>query len=72
MKSNLTYLKKLELFKELDSFKDEQFFAIIDQQIKNHLPQWIAFSSRIFWLKNPEEDKNLDTYKDAIEFLLKQ
>jgi 3-dehydroquinate synthase len=72
MKSNLTYLKKLELFKELDNFKDGQFFAIADQKIKNHLPQWIAFSPHIFWLKNPEDEKNLEAYGEAIEFLLKQ
>lgn len=72
MKSNLTYLKKLELFKELDNFKDGQFFGIADQKVKNHLPQWIAFSPHIFWLKNPEEEKNLEVYGEAIEFLLKQ
>jgi 3-dehydroquinate synthase len=72
MKSNLTYLKKLELFKELDNFKDGQFFAIADQKVKNHLPQWIAFSPHIYWLKNPEEEKNLESYGEAIEFLLKQ
>ncbi len=72
MKSHLTYLKKLELFKELDNFKDGQFFAIADQSVKNHLPQWISFSPHIFWLKNPEEEKNLEVYSRAVEFLLKQ
>jgi 3-dehydroquinate synthase len=72
MKSNLTYLKKLELFNELDNFKNGQLFAIADQRIKNHLPQWIAFSPHIFWLKNPEDEKNLEVYGQAIEFFLKQ
>lgn len=72
MKSHLTYLKKLELFKELDNFKEGQFFAIADQSVKNHLPQWISFSPHIFWLKNPEEEKNLEVYGRAIEFFLKQ
>lgn len=72
MKSNLTYLKKLELFKELENFKDGQFFAIADNKIKNHLPQWISFSPHIFWLKSPEEEKNLEVYQNAIEFFLKQ
>lgn len=72
MKANLTYLKKLELFKELDNFKDGQFFAIADYKVKNHLPQWISFSPRIFWLKDPEEEKNLEVYARAIEFFLKQ
>ena len=72
MKSNLTYLKKLELFKELDNFKEGQFFAIADQKVKNHLPQWISFSPHIFWLKSPEEEKTLEVYQRAVEFFLKQ
>ncbi len=72
MKSKLTYLKKLELFKELDNFKDGQFFAVADQKVKNHLPQWIQFSPNVYWLRNPEEDKNLETYGEALNFFLKQ
>lgn len=72
MKSKLTYLKKLELFKELDNFKEGQFFAIADQKVKNHLPQWIQFSPHVFWMKNPEAEKNLETYGEAVEFFLKQ
>lgn len=72
MKSKLTYLKKLELFKELDTFKEGQFFAVVDQKIKNHLPQWIQFSPQVYWLKNPEEEKNLEVYGLAVEFFLRQ
>lgn len=72
MKSNLIYLKKHELFKELDNFKDGQFFAIADQKIKNHLPQWISFSPHIYWIKNPEEEKSLESFGHALEFFLKQ
>jgi 3-dehydroquinate synthase len=72
MKSHLTYLKKLELFKELDNFKEGQFYAIADSKVKNHLPQWISFSPHIFWLKEPESEKNLEVYGQAIEFFLKQ
>jgi 3-dehydroquinate synthase len=71
MNSKITYLKKLELFKELDNYKDGQFFAIADQRIKNHLPQWIQFSPHVFWLKSPEEEKNLTTFGQATEFFLK-
>lgn len=71
MKSSLTYLKKLELFKELDNYKEGQFFAIADQKLKNHLPQWVSFSPSVFWLKNPEEEKNLEVFGQATEFLLK-
>jgi 3-dehydroquinate synthase len=72
MKSKLTYLKKLELFKELDTFKEGQFFAVADQKIKNHLPQWIQYSPQVFWLKHPEEEKNLEAYGQAVEFFLRQ
>lgn len=72
MKSNLTYLKNHELFKELDNFKDGQFFAIVDYKVRNHLPQFILFSPHVFWLHHPEEEKNLETYGRAIEFFLGQ
>lgn len=72
MKSHLTYLKKLELFKELDNFQEGQFFAIADYKVKNHLPQWIAFSPHVFWLKDPENEKTLETYERAVNFFLKQ
>lgn len=72
MKSSLNYLKKLELFKELDNFKEGEFFAIADQKVKNHLPQWILFSSRVFWLREPEAEKNLETYERALDFFLRQ
>lgn len=68
----LTYIKKHELFKELDNFKDGQFFAVIDQKVKNHLPQWISFSTHVFWLKNPEEEKNLEYYARAVQFFVDQ
>jgi 3-dehydroquinate synthase len=71
MNSKITYLKKLELYKELDNYKDGQFFAIADQKVKNHLPQWIQFSPHVFWLKSPEEEKNLTVYGQIIDFLLK-
>jgi 3-dehydroquinate synthase len=72
MKSTLTYLKKLELYKQLENFSDGEFFAIIDQKLKNHLPQWITFSTNIFWLKEPERDKNLETFGAAVNFFLQQ
>jgi 3-dehydroquinate synthase len=72
MKSKLTYLKKLELYKSLDDFRDGEFFAVADYKVKNHLPQWIQFSPHVFWLKEPESDKNLETYGRALEFFIKQ
>ncbi len=68
----LTYIKKHELFKELDNYKDGQFYAVIDQKVKNHLPQWISFSTHVFWLKNPEEEKNLEYYSRAVQFFVDQ
>jgi 3-dehydroquinate synthase len=72
MTSDLTYLKKLELFKELDRYQDGEFFAVVDVSVKNHLPQWIQFSPQVFWLRRPEEDKNLETFGRVVEFFLKQ
>ncbi len=71
MPSELIYVNKTELLKELDNLQDGEFFAIADYKIKNHLPQWIQFSTNVFWVKEPEEDKNLTTYGEALEFFLK-
>ncbi|MFA5583693.1 MAG: 3-dehydroquinate synthase family protein, partial [Bacteriovoracaceae bacterium] len=72
LNTKLTYLKKLELFKLLEDREGSKFFAIADQKAKNHLPQWIQFSPYIFWLKNPEEEKTLDTYGRALNFFISQ
>src|SRR5690606_3090614 len=72
LNSKLTYLKKLELFKLLEDREGSKFFAIADHKAKNHLPQWIQFSPYIFWLKNPEEEKTLDTYGRALNFFVSQ
>jgi 3-dehydroquinate synthase len=71
MNTDLIYLKKLELYKELDVFRDTQFFAVADTKVKNHLPPWIQFSPNVLWLKNPEEKKNPQDYAEAVEFFLK-
>ncbi|MES2528140.1 MAG: 3-dehydroquinate synthase family protein [Bdellovibrionota bacterium] len=71
MPSELIYVNKPELIKVLDNHQDGEFYAIADYKIKNHLPQWIQFATNIFWVKEPEEDKNLSTYGDALEFFLK-
>lgn len=62
----------MELFKGLDAFKEGEFFAIIDQRVKNHVPQWMQFSTKIYWLSHPEEQKNIEDYQRALAFLLKQ
>lgn len=72
LKSKLIYLKKLELFKILDDRQEGKFFAIADQKAKNHLPQWMQFSPHIFWLKNPEEEKSMETYTRALNFFVSQ
>lgn len=72
LNTKITYLKKLELFKALDNHQDGKFFAVADHKTKNHLPQWIQFSPHVFWLKNPEEEKNLETYSRATEFFVSQ
>ncbi len=72
MTPKIHYLKSLELLKHLDEHKESSFFAVIDNKVKNHLPQWIQFSPRIYWLSNPELQKNLETYQDIVDFFLDQ
>lgn len=71
MDSRVIYINKSELFKELDDFSEGEFFAVADAAVKNHLPQWIQFSPNVFWLSDPEEQKNLSVYETATEFFLK-
>jgi 3-dehydroquinate synthetase len=70
MQSELIYLNKAALYKELETISPDRFFAVADHKIKSHLPEWIQKSSQVFWLKNPEEEKNLSTYGSIIEFCL--
>lgn len=70
MQSELIYLNKAALYKELETISPDRFFAVADHKIKSHLPEWIQKSSQVFWLNNPEEEKNLSTYGAIIEFLL--
>jgi 3-dehydroquinate synthetase len=70
MHSELIYLNKAELYKELESISPDRFFAVVDQKIKSHLPEWIQKSSQVFWLKHPEEQKNLSAFTEITEFFL--
>ncbi len=60
----------MDLYKELDALQEGEFFAMADHKIKNHLPQWIQFSPKVFWLNDPEGEKNLTTYSRALDFYL--
>jgi 3-dehydroquinate synthase len=71
MPSELIFVNKPQLLKDLDNLQEGEFFAIADYKIKNHLPQWIQFSANVFWIKEPEEDKNLLNFGEAHEFFLK-
>lgn len=72
MKTAIIKTNKYDLFKYLSTLESEDVFIIADENIKNHLPQWIIYSSKVFWLKNPEESKNLDRYQEALFFFLDQ
>lgn len=69
MKSQLTYLKKSELYNDL-SRQQDNFFALIDDEVKDHLPDWVKSSQRVFWVKRPEQNKNLHTFGEAAGFFL--
>lgn len=70
MASAVIYTNKLELYKELEAHQEGEFFAVADTKIKNHLPPWVQFSPGVFWLSAPEEQKNLETFTDAVTFFL--
>jgi 3-dehydroquinate synthase len=70
MKAHLTYLKMPDLFKELEQLPESEFFAVIDEAVRPHLPHWVAASPRIFWLQGPEAQKNLTTFSEGCRFFL--
>lgn len=71
MKSNLIYIKKPELFKELELFQDK-FWAVADIKIKSHLPQWVQDSERVYWIHRPEEEKTLASFEKIVHFFLEK
>ena len=72
MTAKIHYLKSLELLKHLDQHKESSFFAVIDNKVKNHLPQWIQFSPHVYWLSNPELQKNIESFQKIVDFFLEQ
>lgn len=69
MKSNLSYIKKPELFEEL-SRHQSHFFGVIDSKVRDHLPDWMNQSPNVFWIHDPEGSKNLETFGKASSFFL--
>lgn len=69
MKSNLIYIKKPELFKELEA-KPGQFWAVIDSKVKSHLPDWIQKSDNVYWINHPETEKSMTSFENACSFFL--
>lgn len=72
MSAKIHYLKTHELIQQFDQHREISFFAVIDHKVKNHLPQWIQFSPGVYWLSNPELQKNLETYEKIAEFFVEQ
>lgn len=71
MNSQLTYMKKSELFKELE-LQRSHFFAVIDEKVKPQLPDWIISSENVFWLVDPEGSKSLEAYERVVSFFLER
>lgn len=69
MESQLSYIKKPELFEELKRF-ESTFFAVVDSKVRDHLPDWMQTSNNVFWITNPEESKNLATFEKGLNFFL--
>lgn len=72
IKAHLTYLKMPDLFKELEQLPESEFFAVIDEAVRSHLPHWIGESTRVYWLQSPEEQKNLASFSEICRFFLQQ
>ena len=71
MKSNLSFIKKPELFNALKSFEG-QFYAVIDVKLKPHLPEWMILSEQVFWISDPEGSKSLKTFGEIAEFFIEK
>ena len=69
MNSQLTYMKKPELLKELELHRSH-FFAVIDEKVKPHLPSWVISSENVYWITDPEGSKSLETYEKIVSFFL--
>lgn len=69
MKSNVTFIKKPELFAQL-KLQEPEFYGVIDSALKDHLPDWINSSKKVFWLNSPEAQKNLKVYEEITSFFL--
>jgi 3-dehydroquinate synthase len=64
--------KQLELANALDKARERSVWVVADARVKNMLPQWLQFSSTVFWLQRPEEQKTVETFAEASDFFLKQ
>lgn len=71
MNSQLTYMKKPELLKELE-LHQSHFFAVIDEKVKSHLPEWVISSDNVFWITDPEGSKSLEAYERVVTFFLER
>jgi len=72
MNSKILPYKQLELANALDKAREARVFVVADAKVKNMLPQWLQFAPDVFWLNQPEEQKNLDVFAEATHFFLKQ
>lgn len=72
MTTKILSYKQLELTNALEKARDRHVWAVVDVRVKNMLPQWLQYASEVFWLQNPEQQKNLDVFAEAMDFFLKQ
>ncbi len=72
MASKILSYKQLELVNALEKARESRIFAVVDARLKNMLPQWLQYAPDVYWMHKPEEQKNLDSYAEAVDFFLKQ
>ncbi len=60
------------LHKKLDELRSSSWMAIVDEKVKSHLPPWLQHDVNVFWIQNPEHQKDFSTYQKLCSFLLQQ
>lgn len=72
METKLTYLNMTALHKKLEELSASSWFAVIDEKVKSHLPEWLQQDQNVFWIQAPEEQKEFSTYQKLCSFLLQK
>ena len=70
MNSEIIYKRWGEVCEELQSHKDSIYF-VIDSKVRTHLPAWIQTFAKVYWVLDPEREKNLKSLELIAESFIK-